>query len=425
MIIRKLHLLFFLTFSNFVLAEYDLNLLDTGERTPITSPISTYNEVENSYPDPFLNDEIIFTIDGNNYQSYAAEILTPGQIEMFKTYPDSFKMNIYPSRRSCAVPPEVINLTVGNAELIDEGEGLIGVVGSIPFPKPTEALHHVWNHILRYRGVDIYGSSPFYIINADGSSTYGAGEAIAKNYWNPFVRNDKGLQGMIMSKVTHPPRLADASVLVIESLNALKTPRRAWAYNPGTRRVRRAPDIAYDYKPSANQGLTTTDQFDGFNGAKDRYEWTFIGTQKRLMPYNAYKFHETKIEDILTPYHVNQDYLRYELVTVNVVQADLKPDKRHILPHRTMYFDLDSHNMLVEETFDGKKEIMAYREFPIINFYDQPMCLSVHSATYDFASRRYQLSNVRSIDIPKIQWRLSEPHEEKIFTPEGLKRFAR
>ena len=40
-----------------------------------------------------------------------------------------------------------------------------------------------------------------------------------------------------MSKVTHPPRLADASLLVIESLNALKTPRRAWAYNPGTRRV--------------------------------------------------------------------------------------------------------------------------------------------------------------------------------------------
>ena len=28
----------------------------------------------------------------------------------------------------------------------------------------------------------------------------------------------------------------------------------------------------------------------------------------------------------------------------------LNLDKRHIIPHRTMYFDLDSHNMLVEET---------------------------------------------------------------------------
>ena len=53
------------------------------------------------------------------------------------------------------------------------------------------------------------------------------------------------------------------------------------------------------------------------------------------------------------------------------------------------------------------------------------MCLSIHSATYDFASRRYQLQSVRSTDIPKVQWRLSEPHDEKMFTPEGLKRFAR
>ena len=114
-----------------------------------------------------------------------------------------------------------------------------------------------------------------------------------------------------------------------------------------------------------------------------------------------------------------------EIVNVNVVQADLKADKRHILPHRTMYFDVDSHNMLIEETFDEENKIMAYREFPIINYYDQPMCLSVHSATYDFATRRYQLSNVRSVDVPKIQWRLDEPHNEKMFTPEGLKRFAR
>ena len=101
--------------------------------------------------------------------------------------------------------------------------GIEGIVGSIPF-QIHQRLHHVWNHILRYRGVDIHGSSPFYIINSDGSINFGKGEAIAKNYWNPFTRNEKGLQGMLMTKVTHPPRLADASLLVIESLNALKSP---------------------------------------------------------------------------------------------------------------------------------------------------------------------------------------------------------
>ncbi|MDC3163446.1 DUF1329 domain-containing protein, partial [Pelagibacteraceae bacterium] len=404
----------------------DFGIEDIGERVPITTPLKEFKPELDSYPDPYSDDQIILTINADNYEEYKESILTPGQIKMFETYPKTFKMNIYPSRRSCAVPNEVLELTIENANLIDEGEGVEGVVGSIPFPYPDEALHHVWNHILRYRGVEIYGASPFYIINPDGTRTYGAGEAIAKNFWNPFVRNEKkGLQGMLMTKVTHPPRLADASTLVIESLNAFETPRKAWVYNPGTRRVRRAPDITYDYKPSASQGLTTVDQVDGFNGAKDRYHWSDLGTQLRLMPYNAYKFHETPIEDILTPYHVNQDYLRYELVNVNVVEAKLKNDKRHIIPNRIMYFDTDSHNMLVEETYDDNISLMAYREFPVINFYDQPMCLSIHSATYDFASRRYQLQSVRSTDIPKVQWRLSEPHDEKMFTPEGLKRFAR
>ena len=345
---------------------------------------------------------------------------------MFETYPETFKMNIYPSRRSCAVPSEVLELTKKNALLIDDGEGIEGVVGSIPFPNPSEALHHVWNHILRYRGVEIYGASPFYIVNPDGTQIYGAGEAIAKNFWNPYIINeDAGLQGMLMTKVTSPPRLADASTLVIESLNSFKTPRKSWVYNPGTKRVRRAPDISYDYMPSASQGLTTVDQVDGFNGAKDRYHWLDLGDQLRLMPYNAYKFYETNIEEILTPYHVNQDFLRYELVKVNVVEAKLKDDKRHIIPKRIMYFDADSHNMLSEETYDDMNLIMAYREFPIINFYDQPMCLSIHSATYDFVTRRYQLQSVRSKDIPKVEWKLNEPHDIKMFTPEGLKRFAR
>ena len=202
---------------SFLLADSEIYDIYIGDREPITSPISQYDPEISSYPNPFNDDQIILTIDKNNYIDFVENILTPGQIEMFETYPETFKMHVYPSRRSCAVPPEVLELTKENAKLTDEGEGLEGIVGSIPFPNPSEALHHVWNHILRYRGVNIYGASPFYIVNPDSSRTFGAGEAIAINYWNPFVENDKGLQGMLMSKVTHPPRLADASLLVIES----------------------------------------------------------------------------------------------------------------------------------------------------------------------------------------------------------------
>ena len=417
-----------LTILNFgVNAETLFTENNIGDRIPISSPVENYNLNSNEYINPFIDDEIQLEINISNYENYLA-YLTEGQIAMFQTYPETFVMHIYPSRRSCAVPNEVYDLSKsGNANMIADGEGVDGVVGSIPFPNASEPLHHVWNHILRYRGVDIVGGAPYYVVNPDGSMTQGAGEAIAKNCWNPFVKESycEGLQGMLIQKVTHPPRLADASLLVIESLNALESPRKAWVYDPGTRRVRRAPNIAYDYLGSASQGLSTADSFDGFNGAKDRYNWSNAGTKLKFMPYNVYDFYNADRKEVLTNFHVNQKYMRYELVKVNVVRADIKSDKRHIYPHRVMYFDTDSYGMISEEVYDGKKEIMNYRELPLMNFYDEPACLAVHSATYNFATRRYLLNNVRSSEIDKIIWRAEKPHDIQLFTPNGLKRYAK
>ena len=417
-----------LTILNFdVNAETLFTENNIGDRIPISSPVENYNPNSNEYINPFIDDEIQLEINISNYKNYLA-YLTEGQIAMFQAYPETFVMHIYPSRRSCAVPNEVYDLSKsGNANMIADGEGVDGVVGSIPFPDASEPLHHVWNHILRYRGVDIVGGARYYVVNPDGSMTQGAGEAIAKNCWNPFVKESycEGLQGMLMQKVTHPPRLADASLLVIESLNALDSPRKAWVYDPGTRRVRRAPNIAYDYLGSASQGLSTADSFDGFNGAKDRYNWSNVGTELKFMPYNVYDFYNADRKEVLTNFHVNQKYMRYELVKVNIVRADIKSDKRHIYPHRVMYFDADSYGMISEEVYDGKKEIMNYRELPLMNFYDEPACLAVHSATYNFATRRYLLNNVRSSEIDKIIWRADKPHDIQLFTPNGLKRYAK
>ena len=152
-----------------------LESLSIGDKNPINKPIASFDISSNSYPNPFLEDEIIFSITNENYLDFSDNLLTKGQTEMFKQYPETYKINVYNSRRSCSVPPEVYELTDSNAILTDDGEGLKGVVGSIPFPKPSEALHHVWNHILRYRGVEIKGSSPFFIIDPDGSRVLGAG----------------------------------------------------------------------------------------------------------------------------------------------------------------------------------------------------------------------------------------------------------
>jgi hypothetical protein len=90
-----------------------------------------------------------------------------------------------------------------------------------------------------------------------------------------------------------------------------------------------------------------------------------------------------------------------------------------------MYYDYDSHNFMAEDIYDGDKNLIRYRELPLMNFYDEPMCNSIHAATYDFATKKYLLNNVRSVDVPKIQWRLDNPHDEDLFTPSGFKRWAK
>ena len=62
------------------------------------------------------------------------------------------------------------------------------------------------------------------------------------------------------------------------------------------------------------------------------------------------------------------------------------------------------------------KNIMRYRELPIMNFYDEPMCNAIHAASYDFATKKYLLNNVRSIDVPKINGDLRS-HIKKVSLP--------
>ena len=116
---------------------------DIGDRIPIKEPIVGYNSTSGEYLDPFSDDQILFKITSKNYLDYET-YLTPGQVKMFRDYGSTFFMNIYPSRRSCAVPDKVIELSKnGNSKLTDGGEGIEGTVGSIPFPNAIEPLHHV------------------------------------------------------------------------------------------------------------------------------------------------------------------------------------------------------------------------------------------------------------------------------------------
>ena len=110
--------------------------------------------VGDHHPDPYPEDKVLFEITAQNYKEYA-EYLSEGQIKLFEAYPETFRMPVYPTRRSASNPQEIYEATKVNAtraELLDGGNGIKGAVLGIPFPIPKNGLEAIWNHILRYRG---------------------------------------------------------------------------------------------------------------------------------------------------------------------------------------------------------------------------------------------------------------------------------
>ena len=58
------------------------------------------------YQNPFAGEQPLFTITADNVDQYADK-LSPGQIALFKRYPDSFKMPVYPTHRTASLPDDV------------------------------------------------------------------------------------------------------------------------------------------------------------------------------------------------------------------------------------------------------------------------------------------------------------------------------
>jgi len=105
------------------------------------------------HPDPLADDPILFTITPENAASYA-ENMTAGQLEIMDAY-DTYEMNVYTSRRSCAFPEAVYaanRQNSVNASLVAGGNGVDGALLGTPLPIPSEGVEVVWNHNLRYRG---------------------------------------------------------------------------------------------------------------------------------------------------------------------------------------------------------------------------------------------------------------------------------
>ncbi len=348
--------------------------------------------------DPFASEKPLFVITAATVDKYKDK-LSDGQVAMFKRYPETYKIPVYPTHRTVNLPPDIyesIKRSALNVKAINDGNGLENFTGNryYAFPIPKNGVEVLWNHITRYHGGNLRRIITQATPQTNGSYTpIRFEEEVAVPQLIADMDPAKGANVLTFFKqsVTAPARLAGNVLLVHETLDQVKEPRLAWIYNAGQRRVRRAPQVAYDGPGTASDGLRTSDNFDMFSGAPDRYDWKLVGKKEMYIPYNSYKLDQPtlKYDDIIKAGHINQDLTRYELHRVWEVVGTVKPSERHIYAKRHMYIDEDSWQVALVDHYDGRGQLWRVAEGHAQFYYNHQTPAYTVETLYDIIAGRY------------------------------------
>jgi hypothetical protein len=376
--------------------------------------------------DPFPSEQPLFTITAQNVDQYKDK-LTPGQLAMFKRYPETYKMPVYTTHRSASMPEKILAATKENAvntRLVEGGNGLENFQQANPFPIPKDGLEVIWNHITRYRGGSVKRLVTQATPQANGSYSlvYFQDEFTFRGALEDAdTSKESNVLFYFKQRVTAPSRLAGNVLLVHETLNQVKEPRLAWLYNAGQRRVRRAPQVSYDGPGTAADGLRTSDNFDMYNGAPDRYEWKLNGKKEIYIPYNTYRLDSPKLKysDVIKAGHINQDLSRYELHRVWHVTATLKSGERHIYAKRDFFIDEDTWQAAAIDHYDGRGTLWRVAEAHAQYYYDKQVPWYTVETLYDLLSGRYLALGMKNEE--KSAYQFGYPAKESDYTPAALR----
>ncbi|MFZ6047071.1 DUF1329 domain-containing protein [Pseudomonas sp. CR3202] len=356
----------------------------------------------------FKDDKPLYSIDANNVAQYASK-LSPGQLELFKKIP-GYRMDVYPTRRSCAAPDFVAENTkknVGFASL--DGDGLAlqeAHVPGVPFPMPTTGAEVMWNMKMRYRGVGFDMSK-----TVSGLSPRKGGGDWLRTSTDWFIYTPWGEKGSALFSsfdrlesstyfaYQEPAALAGQSGVITTKAGEQAT---TFYYFPGQRRVRRMPSYSYDAPQIGLDNQYTIDESNVFFGPMDRFDWKLVGKQELLVPYNAFGAYDAsaKIEDVAKPDSMAPEYRRYELHRVWVVEANVRQGMRHQAPKRLFYIDEDSWNGLMAVDYDKQGQIWKVREGYTIPVYETGTCDMEAQAQYNLVDGRY-LYDMTSVGVGK------------------------
>lgn len=380
-------------------------------------------------PGPYADEQPLFTITAQNMSQHEDK-LTEGQKALFKLYPDSYRMNIYPSHRDFAFKPHVCDVTKKNAvtaEVVDNGMGITGTSGSIPFPFPKSGIEAAWNIINPPRAWTESAITDIANVYANGSVAWGRNRFMTMN---PGNHPDPDQRGSYTDKISAyfytgyflPERDRGFVAVGYQPNNFKNDATQSWQYQPGIRRVRQAPEVCCDY-PVPPAGMRTVDDDYGFNGSPERYTWKLVGKAEMYVPYHNFKINDPslKYSDFIQPNTPNPDVIRYELHRVWIVEGELRDGMRHVYSKRRLYADEDTWLTLWADNYDARGQL--WRTTLVNFFYSQESATFHRGATiyHDLTARAYEagyLVNERGADW----WRVNIPLTPAQFSPQAAAR---
>lgn len=351
---------------------------------------------------PYAGEAKLFSITAANVAQYE-DRLSPGTAARLRSVA-GWRIDVYPSHRNFAAPRDILDAAIANASrarLINGGLGVEGAARAIPFPLPQSGEEAVWNHLLRWKGLQMKATQANAVVGTDGRYTLARYTVKVMFPYNRPEPNPEGLNNAFFLEVLSPPRIAGGMTITKDYVDPYTTPRQAWFYSAGERRVRRAPNVGYDTPIGDTDGLQTIDDIDLFNGALDRYDWKLLGRREMYIPYNCYELNNPSHDysDIIQKDFVNPSVVRWELHRVWVVEATLKPGRDHAYAKRMLFLDEDSWQTVISDRWDRRGLLWRTATiFPVLD-YDVPVMREDGTEYVDLIAHRYIIQGLHGREV--------------------------
>lgn len=340
-----------------------------------------YSNSDKHYVNPYKNEKPLYTITSKNMGKYA-KYLTVGEKALFKRFPKTYKMVVYPSHRSVWYPKWVLNNTKKNATTAKmtgkvKGDAVTGADNGRPypgviFPIPKNGYQVMWNHETAY-GPAVYSMNPTRAWLVDSAGHASRLPDVYEQFLRPWYDTNKNMRDKLyhspLGFIAHyvsPPSSSGILFLSYFPLNYDKNGgTKFWAYSPGTRRVRRAPNFAYDTPIAAYGGVLFWSDIFGYAGQMNRFDFKIVGEKEKLIPYNEFKLANSKYKltnsnnphRIIGNHFLNPKDVRFEMHRVWIVDATRKPGVRDAYKKRRFYVDEDSWVVAEADGWDDNNKL--------------------------------------------------------------------